>query len=128
MTDAKMLLLGSENNEETAALLRWIKPALELETLGDDSVYVVSDNSTAVKTMVNDVFDKRVSVKQDPFHVIQRISEKLKSPRKKQVCKALKDAMNTVDRKLIPPEEMTAHFRTVISTVRVSDICCTEAK
>ncbi|OWZ16831.1 hypothetical protein PHMEG_0009314 [Phytophthora megakarya] len=125
MTDAKMLLLGqdgigqivghrltrSENKEETAALLRWIKPALDLENLGDDSVYVVSDNATAVKTLVNDVFDKRVSVKQDPFHGIQRISEKLKSPRKKQVCKTLKDVMYTVDRKLRPPEEMAAIFR-----------------
>ncbi|KAE9274935.1 hypothetical protein PR003_g29470 [Phytophthora rubi] len=142
MSDAKMLLLvqneigqivgrrltRSENNEETEALLRWVKPSLCMDNDEVNCICLVSDNATGVKGMVGDVFEKRVTVKQDPFHVIQRISEKVKSPRKKQVCKELKEALYTVDGKLRPPTEMALRFRQVTTSLSASDICCSEAK
>eukprot|EP00644_Phytophthora_capsici_P010012 jgi/Phyca11/130077/e_gw1.90.28.1 len=77
IADGKMLLLAqneigqiigrrltrSENNEETEELLR------------------------SVRNMVHRVFQDRVSTKQDPFHVIQRITTKVKVPKRKWIAK-----------------------------------------
>ncbi|RLN52146.1 hypothetical protein BBJ28_00021745, partial [Nothophytophthora sp. Chile5] len=70
-------LTRSENNEETEALLRWVAPAFASDS-DDNELCVVSDSAGAVRNMVSGIFGERVSVKQDPFHVVQQISEKTK--------------------------------------------------
>ncbi|RLN02727.1 hypothetical protein BBJ28_00027163, partial [Nothophytophthora sp. Chile5] len=141
LSDAKMLLLAqneigqivgrrltrSENNEETEALLRWVAPAFASDSDGNE-LCIVSDNASAVRNMVSGIFGERVSVKQDPFHVVQRISEKIKGPMKKRVCVQLKDALYTVDRALREPSEMASHFRSVVDSIALSEVRCTEAE
>ncbi|EGZ18408.1 hypothetical protein PHYSODRAFT_499664 [Phytophthora sojae] len=92
MANCKMLLLAqneigqivgrcltrSENNDETEKLLKHVEPMLAPFT-DDAELLVVSDDVTGVRNLVSRVFGDRVSTKQDPFHVIQRITEKVKS-------------------------------------------------
>ncbi|KAG6953658.1 hypothetical protein JG687_00012266 [Phytophthora cactorum] len=91
MKDAKMLVLlqneigqivgrwltRSENNFETRELLEHVKSACPVETDSNMCV-IISDNANAVRSLVNEVFGSAVSVRQDPFHVVQRFTEKVK--------------------------------------------------
>ncbi|KAF1778950.1 hypothetical protein GQ600_8859 [Phytophthora cactorum] len=84
MCNTKMLLLAqsrrltwSENNDETEALLRYTQPSITQNKTDPDGVF---------RKMVKEVFGEQVSVKQNPFHVLQRISEKSMSHRK-STCK-----------------------------------------
>ncbi|RLN27278.1 hypothetical protein BBJ28_00026006 [Nothophytophthora sp. Chile5] len=110
--DAKMLLLlmneigqivgrrltRSENHEETRQLLQHVAPQLRHDDTGEDGLMVVSDNASAVRNMVASAFEGAVSVKQDPFHVIERITEKITpTARSKCVSKELKTAIYKVD-------------------------------
>ncbi|KAE9306071.1 hypothetical protein PR003_g21329, partial [Phytophthora rubi] len=140
MTDAKLLLLvqneigqivgrrltRSENNEETSALLESIVPTLSPDSSGE--MFLVSDNANAVRTMVASVFDGVITVKQDPFHLIDRVSAKLASkPKQKWLKKELRSALYDVDRQLRPPDEMEIEFKKVVESVDLSDVSCTEA-
>ncbi|OWZ03818.1 hypothetical protein PHMEG_00024387 [Phytophthora megakarya] len=133
ISDAKLLLLvqdevgqivgrrliRSENNEETGALLGDLIPTLTTD--GDACIYLVSDNANCVRGMVQYTFGGGVQVKQDPFHVIMRIKEKI------WISRELMTAIYTVDRKLRPSEEMEAAFRRVSSLISPQDLSCTEA-
>ncbi|EGZ18258.1 hypothetical protein PHYSODRAFT_500774 [Phytophthora sojae] len=81
---------------------------------------LTSDNANGVRGMVQHTFGGRVDVKQDPFHVMMRVKEKLASAAKKKwISKELMSAMYTVERRLRPPEEMEKEFRRVASLVRL---------
>ncbi|KAE9262583.1 hypothetical protein PF001_g32002, partial [Phytophthora fragariae] len=76
---------------------------------------LVSDNANAVRTMVASVFDGVITVKQDPFHLIDRVSAKLVSkPKQKWLKKELRSALYDVDRQLRPPDEMEIEFKKVV--------------
>ncbi|OWZ10406.1 hypothetical protein PHMEG_00016746, partial [Phytophthora megakarya] len=64
-----------------------------------------------------------VVVKQDPFHVMQRFSEKIKLKTiGKRLLKDLSSALYDVDRKLRTPEDMENNVRAIldkISTIRI---------
>ncbi|EGZ09030.1 hypothetical protein PHYSODRAFT_389921, partial [Phytophthora sojae] len=84
---------------------------------------LTSDNANGVRGMVQHTFGGRVDVKQDPFHVMMRVKEKLASAAKKKwISKELMSAMYTVERRLRPPEEMEKEFRRVASLVSPSDL------
>ncbi|OWY96267.1 hypothetical protein PHMEG_00033510 [Phytophthora megakarya] len=74
-------LTKSENNEKTGALLGNLIPTLK--TNGDGCIYLVSDNANCVRGMVQATFDGGVQVKQDSFHVMMRIKERIASKAKK---------------------------------------------
>ncbi|KAE9067966.1 hypothetical protein PF006_g29886 [Phytophthora fragariae] len=89
---------------------------------------LVSDNANAVRTMVASVFGGVITVKQDPFHLIDRVSAKLASkPKQKWLKKELRSALYDVDRQLRPPDEMEIEFKKVVESVDLSDVSCTEA-
>jgi hypothetical protein len=140
ISDAKLLLLvqnevgqivgrrltRSENNEETAALLKAVKPTLKAEDEG--TIYLVSDNANGVRNMVQNTFGESVHVKQDPFHVMMRVKEKLADKAKKKwISKELMGAIYTVDRKPRPPEEKKAKYRRVADLVSTKDLSSSEA-
>ncbi|EGZ25798.1 hypothetical protein PHYSODRAFT_416327, partial [Phytophthora sojae] len=133
LADAKMLLLlqneigqivgrrltSSENKDETMQLLSDVR--LQLDADGD--CYFISDNAAAVRKFVVEALGDSVVVKQDPFHVIQRFSQKLKSkPKRKLLCQELSSAMYDVDRELRPPVEMEANLRAVLSKISDSEL------
>ncbi|EGZ23432.1 hypothetical protein PHYSODRAFT_479316, partial [Phytophthora sojae] len=91
--------------------------------------YFISDNAAAVRKFVVEALGDSVVVKHDPFHVIQRFSEKLKSkPKRKLLCQELSSAMYDVDRELRPPVEMEANLRAVLSKISDSELGCTPEK
>ncbi|EGZ05062.1 hypothetical protein PHYSODRAFT_348643 [Phytophthora sojae] len=117
MVDAKMLLLlqneigqsvgrrltRSENNDETRELLEFVKPTVSAAENGSEC-FVISDNANAVRNM-------------DPFHVVQRFTEKVKEKTaKKQLAKRLHDAMYDVDGQLRLPAEMAARVRDAVAS------------
>eukprot|EP00644_Phytophthora_capsici_P000231 jgi/Phyca11/100521/e_gw1.4.774.1 len=133
LVDAKMLLLlqneigqivgrrltSSENKDETMQLLSEVKS--QFETSGD--CFLISDNATAVRDFVGDVFGDSVAVKQDPFHVIQRFAEKVKHKTLgKKLRKDLSSALYDVDRELRQPVDMESNVRSVLANVPVSEI------
>ena len=86
-------LTRSENNAESEALLSRVCSRLEANqstsapgsvsvqsSSEKDKVIVVSDNANAVRSMIHRLSTPHVRfiVKQDPFHVIQRFSSKLR--------------------------------------------------
>ncbi|KAK1938974.1 hypothetical protein P3T76_009049 [Phytophthora citrophthora] len=138
MTDAKMLLLlqneidqivgrrltRPENHTETRELLEHIKGVLQ-STEDDDDRVVVSDNANAIRSLVNSVFGDSVGVRQDPFHVVQRFTEKIKGKmERKIVAQQLHEALYSIDGELRPPEEMAFRFETVLHNVNLADISC----
>lgn len=77
---------SSENYHQTESMLRnkvqeRIAASAEKRS---QPIILVSDNATAVRAMAHRVFGDDVAVKQDPFHIIQRLSEKVRDrgPRK----------------------------------------------
>eukprot|EP00644_Phytophthora_capsici_P019251 jgi/Phyca11/132325/e_gw1.152.5.1 len=121
MKDAKMLLLlqneigqiigcrltRSENTEETQALFEHVKSPVHTDTGGDEQ-FVISDNANAVRSVVSDVFGAGVGVRQDPFHVVQRFTEKVKDKsEKKLLTKRLHDSIDDVDGCLRSPAQMS---------------------
>jgi len=103
-------LTRSENNAETRELLEHVK---NLFHLGEDTTsrYIVSDNANNVRTMVNDVFEGLVSVRQDPFHVVQRFTEKQRDRGvKKRFSQQLHEAIYDVDGEVRAPAEMASRL------------------
>ncbi|KAG2765223.1 hypothetical protein PC116_g3859 [Phytophthora cactorum] len=83
-------LTRSENHEETEKFLLDVKT----QFAADGDCFVVSDNANAVRELIGKSYGDSVCVKQDPFHVITRFSEKVKSkPIRKLLCTQLKTAL-----------------------------------
>ncbi|KAE9051055.1 hypothetical protein PR001_g1803 [Phytophthora rubi] len=137
MSDAKMLLLlqneidqivgrrltRSENHDETRQLLEHVKGAANT----GNEWSLVSDNANATRSLAADVYGEAANVRQDPFHVVQRFTEKVKGKtEKKLLSKKLHDAMYNVDGELRPPEEMAARFANALQEVSITDVSCTE--
>jgi hypothetical protein len=99
----------SENNEETQELLmNEIKDRVPAPAADDGEttpVYLVSDNANAIRGMVQSVFGHAVSVKQDPFHVFQRLAQKIKDrTTRKLFSKALREALYDGEEELKAPD------------------------
>ncbi|KAG7379831.1 hypothetical protein PHYPSEUDO_008078 [Phytophthora pseudosyringae] len=121
-------LTRSENNDETRELLEHVKKAVSGMEDGSQR-FVISDNTNSVRNRVNDVFGARVGVRQDPFHVVQRFTEKIKvKPTKKQLAKQLHEAIYAVDGQLRLPSEMAARVRVAVTAVSSRDVNCSEAE
>ncbi|KAK1928574.1 hypothetical protein P3T76_015938 [Phytophthora citrophthora] len=114
--DAKMLLLMQnqmgqivgrrlarlENNDEMRDLLLHIKSSVKP---GESSTSVVSDKASAIHNVVHDVFEGTAATKQDPFHVMQRFSEKVKHKgKRKTFYKLIQGEIYSVDGQLRNPE------------------------
>ncbi|KAG2786523.1 hypothetical protein PC129_g8241 [Phytophthora cactorum] len=140
MKDAKMLVLlqneigqivgrwltRSENNFETRELLEHVKSACPVETDSNMCV-IISDNANAVRSLVNEVFGSAVSVRQDPFHVVQRFTEKVKDKGTKiRMAKQLHEALYTVDEHLRVPSEMAARVQEAVVSVSPKDLNCSD--
>ncbi|KAE8963102.1 hypothetical protein PR001_g29485 [Phytophthora rubi] len=73
--------------------------------------------------MVDKVFGDKVLTKQDPFHVIQRLTEKLsEQSQRKALSKQLSRAMYDVENKIRAPDAMAERFVSVLSEVQRSSI------
>ncbi|KAE9268971.1 hypothetical protein PF001_g29432 [Phytophthora fragariae] len=116
-------LTRSENHDETRQLLEHVKGAANT----GNEWFLVSDNANAIRSLAADVYGEAANVRQDPFHVVQRFTEKVKGKaEKKLLSKKLHDAMYNVDGELRPPEEMAARFANALQEVSITDISCTE--
>ncbi|POM79051.1 LOW QUALITY PROTEIN: Hypothetical protein PHPALM_3343 [Phytophthora palmivora] len=137
--DAKVLLLiqnevgqivgrrltRSENNDEMRALLLDVKPAFV--QIDDVPICVVSDNANAVRNLVNDVFDGEVKTKQDPFHVMQRFSEKIKHKgKRKSFYKKMQKALHSVEGQLRNPDDMADRLREIVKNVNPDELSCSQ--
>ncbi|ETO76414.1 hypothetical protein F444_08181 [Phytophthora nicotianae P1976] len=138
--DAKMLLLfqneigqiigrrltRSENNEETRALFEHVKSVVHTDTGGEEQ-FVVSDNANAVWSMVSDVFGAGVGVRQDPFHVVQRFTEKVKDKTEKTLlAKRLHDSIYDVDGCLRSPAQMSKRIKEAVGSVSSRHLNCSD--
>ncbi|ETI44469.1 hypothetical protein F443_10826 [Phytophthora nicotianae P1569] len=141
MSDAKMLLLvqneigqivgrrltRSENHDETREILLHVRSAFSGTESG--SKYVISDHANGIRNLVSSVFDSSVGVRQDPFHVIQRFTEKIKDQKvKKTLSKQLHDSMFSVDGALREPTQMSSRFLNVVGSISSEDINCSESE
>lgn len=98
-------LTRSENQVETAALLRTVRDRVCHD--GGSRVYVC-DNANASRRLVENVFGADVQVKQDPFHVVQRFTEKVRAlPKRKAIATALSRTLYDATGSTRSPEEMT---------------------
>ncbi|ETO84361.1 hypothetical protein F444_01715 [Phytophthora nicotianae P1976] len=141
MSDAKMLLLvqneigqivgrrltRSENHDETREILLHVRSAFSGTEIG--SKYVISDHANGIRNLVSSVFDSSVGVRQDPFHVIQRFTEKIKDQKvKKTLSKQLHNSMFSVDGALREPTQMSSRFLNVVGSISSKDINCSESE
>ncbi|ETL48821.1 hypothetical protein L916_01608 [Phytophthora nicotianae] len=141
MSDAKMLLLvqneigqivgrrltRSENHDETREILLHVRSAFSGTESG--SKYVISDHANGIRNLVSSVFDSSVGVRQDPFHVVQRFTEKIKDQKvKKTLSKQLHDSMFSVDGALREPTQMSSRFLNVVGSISSEDINCSESE
>lgn len=126
----------SENNEETEAELRKILSTCSIHPINtsseDDrgSIYVVSDNVNAVRGMLTRFGDSPVDfvVKQDPFHVVQRFTSKVRGGASKGLPKELKEAIYTHDGELHEPSKMKTLLASVVGRVAPKSISCSTAE
>lgn len=117
----------SENNAETEALLSSVMAADKLGAERNPR-FAVTDNANAVRSMVQRVCPG-FNVKQDSFHVIQRVSEKVKSSNlKKKVSKQMKQCLYSVDHQLRDSADMEMLLTQLCEKVRLSDLACSEAE
>ncbi|KAE8971799.1 hypothetical protein PR001_g26784 [Phytophthora rubi] len=109
-------LTRSVNNEETSALLEAVKPILKPD--GNHPIYLMSKNANGVRGMVQTTFGNIVHVKQDPFHAMMRVREKIAVKAKKWcISKELMSVLYTVERELRQPQEMDVQIRRVASSI-----------
>ncbi|RLN82519.1 hypothetical protein BBJ28_00016363 [Nothophytophthora sp. Chile5] len=72
---------------------------------------------------MHSIFGDTVVVKQDPFHVITRFTEKIReSSKKKWVAEQLSAAIYDIHRNLRQPAEMEKRFKAVVNNIRSSSI------
>ncbi|OWZ15948.1 LOW QUALITY PROTEIN: hypothetical protein PHMEG_00010323 [Phytophthora megakarya] len=126
MSNSKMNEIGqisvalpARKNEETQGLLQSIKPVFVRAAPEKDHVMMRLGSE-----MVHRDFGDSVTTKQDPCHVMQRITDKVKVSKRKWVKKELKSAMYTVDRELRPANEVETSFRRVVESVALNDVSC----
>lgn len=99
-------LIRSENHAETEALLMSLRGHV---CDSDEPQFLVCDNAYTNRSLVQRVLGEAVQIKQDPFHVIQRLTNKVKQPKKsKWLAGPLSSAMYDLQRNLRPPTEMEA--------------------
>ncbi|OWY93453.1 hypothetical protein PHMEG_00037156, partial [Phytophthora megakarya] len=114
-------LTCSENHEETRAILQPIVDKFSKDP-GAERVFVC-DHANGMRNLVNSVFGDGVTVKQDPFHVIQRMTEKVSDrDKKKWLAKSLSEASYDVERNLRPPEMMATLFISAVGKICPGDV------
>ncbi|RLN97983.1 hypothetical protein BBJ28_00021981 [Nothophytophthora sp. Chile5] len=114
-------LTRSENHLETSALLLGMCEKMSSQT--DGPRICVCDNAKANRNLIEKIFGAAVVVKQDPFHVIARFTEKIKEkPKRKWLAGALSTAMDAVEQNLRPPGEMEAKIKALVSKIHPSDL------
>ena len=90
--------------------------------------YVISDNANSSRNMVQRVFGQSVVVKQDPFHVIQRLTEKIRDKaQRKFIAGELRKAVYVGGEKLGElrnPPEMLSEIKQVIQSIHQKDLSC----
>ncbi len=116
----------SENGAELRSLLEHsVRDRMIASASDENEMFIVSDKANAVKGLVADLFGEKCCVKQDPFHVIMRFSEKIRKKSKaKWLAKELSRALFTEERQLRPAVDMEREFRSVLDCVRESDVKC----
>ena len=121
-------LTSSENSTETeSVLVQKILPRIPEQPAQE--YFLVSDNATAVRGSVERVFGGRVSTKQDPFHVIQRFTEKVRRGIvRNRVAKELSACLYSANRQLRDISAMGAQVQIVADSVRDADLLCTRAE
>ncbi|KUF91874.1 hypothetical protein AM587_10004276 [Phytophthora nicotianae] len=120
-------LTRSENHDETREILLHVRSAFSGTESG--SKYVISDHANGIRNLVSSVFDSSVGVRQDPFHVVQRFTEKIKDQMvKKTLSKQLHDSMFSVDGALHEPTQMSSRFLNVVGSISSEDINCSESE
>jgi len=94
--------------------------------LSAEEYFLVSDNASAVRGTVERVFGSRVQTKQDPFHVIQRFTEKVRRGNERnRVAKALSTALYHGNRQLRDAASMGASMQEAADTVCDKELLCT---
>ncbi|ETN09731.1 hypothetical protein PPTG_11334 [Phytophthora nicotianae INRA-310] len=77
--------------------------------------------------MVSDVFGAGVGVRQDPFHVVQRFTEKVKDKtEKKLLAKRLHDSIYDVDGCLRSPAQMSERIKEAVGSVSSRHLNCSD--
>ncbi|KAG6962254.1 hypothetical protein JG687_00007263 [Phytophthora cactorum] len=100
-----------QNHAETAAILKPVASKLAAEPSA--SRVCITDNANDTRGLIEKVFSGAVTYKQDPFHVIQRFSEKIKDQaRRKWLSIQLSSAIYKVDRTIRLPEEIVTGLHT----------------
>lgn len=112
----------SENNDETKMLYK--DQVMGRFDDGDTNLrYVISDNANAVRKMVKEISGGRHVVKQDVWHVIHRLTEKLKSKKKqKWFAKALSKAIYKENGELKSVEEMYRDVKAAAGEIKDVDV------
>ncbi|KAG6941833.1 hypothetical protein JG688_00018455 [Phytophthora aleatoria] len=106
---------------ETAAILKPFASKLAAEL--SVSRVCITDNANGTRGLIEKVFSGAVACKQDPFHVIQRFSEKIKDhARRKWLSIELSSVIYMVDRTIRPPEEMAERLSSVLGNIAVSSL------
>ncbi|RLN88775.1 hypothetical protein BBJ28_00021632 [Nothophytophthora sp. Chile5] len=102
---------------ETQSLLTDMKHPLISDA--SNPVDIVSDNAHAIRNMVDSVLGGSISVKQDPFHIMQQIVKKITaSAHRNVIYKKLKAAMYAVTGELKNPKDMAANLRAIVSAMK----------
>eukprot|EP00644_Phytophthora_capsici_P001372 jgi/Phyca11/105254/e_gw1.10.489.1 len=81
-----------------------------------------SENNEETEELLRSCFKIEFQQKQDPFHVIQRITTKVKVSKRKWIVKELKAAIYTVDREMRPAQETESAFRHVFERLSLDDV------
>lgn len=93
-----------------------------------DSRFAVSENTNAVRNMLQHVC-RGFIVKQDPFHVVQYLSEKIESSQLKiRMSNNMKNFMYSVDRQLRDSEDMDERLEHLRKKVSLSDLAGSETE
>lgn len=114
-------LTRSENKFETESVLL-SKVQLRIERCESKPVVIVSDNANAVRQMVFDVFGENAVVKQDPFHVIQRFTEKIVKAKKSAFSKRMSRAIFTSGGELRQPDQAVLEIQAAVDAMKANDL------
>ncbi|ETL82991.1 hypothetical protein L917_16972 [Phytophthora nicotianae] len=120
-------LTRSENHAETETVLRAL---IEKLKPGVESTRVcICDNPNANRNLAQKVFGEAVAVKQDPFHVIQRFTEKVRElAKRKWLAGELSAAIYDIERNLRAPRDMEVRVQKVLASISQSSVNVKEAE
>lgn len=111
----------SENHKETEAILEPV--AAKLTRQPTNERFCVCDNANGMRNLVRKLFGGSVTVKQDPFHVIQRITEKISDQVERSwIAKCLSNALFDMENNLRAPNTMAKMFADAVAKVQPSSI------